>query len=122
MPKRLLYLVSCKIDTIALGNNLDSQRLQVELQALQADIWALANSHQGDILGLLALLRSLEQAHRQIRENLFQPSLPDNRQKLYALIRNIEESGGWPYIERMKLRSLLENLPSLEISNPGSTD
>ncbi len=101
---------------------MDSQQLEVELQSLSATILALANSHQGDIRGLLALLRALEQAHRQIRENLFQPSLPDNRQNLYALLRDIEESGGWPYVERMKLRSLLENLSHSEFSNSESSD
>jgi hypothetical protein len=46
---------------------------------------------------------------------LFQASLPDNRQALYALLKDIEESGGWPYVERLKLRSLLSNLPDPEI-------
>ena len=89
---------------------LDFGELQVKLQAMTADIRALANSHQGDSLALLALLRALESAHRQIQEELFQTALPDNRQALYALLRDMEEAGGWPYIERMKLRSLLSNL------------
>jgi hypothetical protein len=32
-------------------------------------------------------------------------------------LKDIEEEGGWPYIDRMKLRSLLENLPNPEFSN-----
>lgn len=89
----------------------DSGHLQVKLQAITTETLALANSHQGDSLSLLALLRALEALHREIREDLFQSSLPDNRQALYALLRDIEESGGWPYIERLKLQLLMSNLP-----------
>lgn len=88
----------------------DFGQLQVKLQAMTADIQALAASHQDESLALLALLRALESTHREIQENLFQASLPDNRQALYALLKDMEEAGGWPYIERMKLRSLLSNL------------
>ncbi len=102
-----------------LKNNLESKFSEVPLQAIGADIWTLAKSYEGDTHSLLALLRTLEQAHRKIRESLFQQSLPDNRQQLYALLKNIEESGGWPYVERMKLRSLLANLPE---SQPPNSD
>lgn len=90
--------------------NSDSRQLEVKLQAITADIRALANSYQGNSLALLTLLRALEQVHREIQENLFQASLPSNRQELYAFLKDMEEAGGWPYIERMRLRSLLENL------------
>jgi hypothetical protein len=36
--------------------------------------------------------------------------LPDNRQALYSLLRDIEAEGGWPYIERMRLQAFLTNL------------
>jgi hypothetical protein len=49
---------------------------------------------------------------------MFQVSLPDNRQALYALLKDIESQGGWPYIERMKLQSLLANL---QAENAGET-
>lgn len=94
--------------------DLKLEQLQVKLQAITADIRALADSHQGNSLALLALLRILEHSHRDIRENLFQASLPDNRQQLYALLRDIEETGGWPYIDRMRLQLLLVNLPEPE--------
>lgn len=89
--------------------DLDSRLLENKLQAITAEIRSLANTHQGNSLALLALLRRLEHLHCDIRENLFQSSLPDNRQALYALLKDMEEAGGWPYIERMKLRSLLSN-------------
>jgi hypothetical protein len=100
--------------------DLDSKQLQTDLQAITVDIHALANSYQGNSLALLALLRALEHAHREIRETLFQASLPDSRQALYALLKDIEETGGWPYIDRLKLRSLLEKLTEIESHQPNA--
>ena len=99
----------------------DSRQLQIEVQAITTDIRTLANRYQGNSRALLALLRALEQTHRQIHEDLFQASLPNNRHELYALLRDIEEAGGWPYIERMRLRSLLSNLPELGINSPDNS-
>jgi hypothetical protein len=70
---------------------------------------ALAKEHQGNPTELLALLRHLESLHQELREGLFQESLPNNRQQLYNLLKEIETEGGWPYIPRMKLRSFFEN-------------
>lgn len=93
----------------------DLRQLESELPSLTAEIQMLAHRHRGNSRALLALLRALEQTHRDIHEELFQTSLPSNRQELYALLRDIEESGGWPYIERMRLRSLLSHLPDFGI-------
>jgi hypothetical protein len=101
------------------GKDLESGKLQSQLQSLTEGIRTLAESCQGDSLLLLALLRTLESSHREIRDGLFQASFPDNRQALYKLLRNIEANGGWPYIHRMKLRELLgytEQLSLLEDS------
>lgn len=92
------------------GIGFESGQLSVELQAIATAVYALAKSCQGDSLALLALLRCLEGLHREIRDGIFQESLPDNRQALYKLLKDIETEGGWPYIERMKLQSFLENL------------
>ena len=81
----------------------------IELQQLQQSVRTIAESRRGDTLALLALLRTLEEVHIQVRDELFQPSLPNNRQKLYALLRDIEQEGGWPYIPRMKLKRLMAN-------------
>jgi len=93
---------------------------QSELQAITDAVRALATRCEGDSLALLALLRTLERLHREVREGGFQVSLPDNRQALYALLKDIEEEGGWPYIDRMRLRSLLVNFsePNLPVTNP----
>ncbi|MBD3883171.1 hypothetical protein IFO70_15505 [Phormidium tenue FACHB-886] len=69
-----------------------------------------AQTCKGQNLKLLALLRLIESLHQEIRDGLFQESLPENRQALYALLRDIEADGGWPYIHRMKLQAFLANL------------
>jgi len=79
------------------------QELKVSLEQIRT----LAATHQTDVITLLAILRSLEEIHRHIRETWFQASLPDNRQALYALLRDIETEGGWPYISRMQLQTIL---------------
>lgn len=81
-----------------------------DLKDIAQRIEAAAACRSQDSLELLALLRVLESLHREIRDSLFRSSLPENRQQLYALLRDIEMNGGWPYIQRMKLRSLLENM------------
>ncbi|OLP19634.1 hypothetical protein BST81_04875 [Leptolyngbya sp. 'hensonii'] len=80
-----------------------------------------AYQHQGDCLALLALLRALENLHREIRDTLFQESLPSDRQSLYTLLRNIEAEGGWPYVYRPKLQVFLANLPVEEAGHPSET-
>ncbi|MCS6814824.1 MAG: hypothetical protein NZ772_14815 [Cyanobacteria bacterium] len=67
-----------------------------------------AYQYQGNYGELLSLLRLLEALHHDIRDNLFQPALPTNRQQLYSLLRDIEQAGGWPYIPRMKLQEFLD--------------
>lgn len=86
------------------------QKLTEQAEHLKTSIWQLAQDYQGDSSALLSLLRVLEQLHWQIREKLFHPALPNTRHELYQLLRDMEENGGWPYIERMKLQSLLINL------------
>ncbi len=99
-----------------------NQAVNLELEAnqqqeLESLVLAWAKSCQGDTIKLLGLLRILEELHRQIREGVFRKSLPDNRQHLYHLLRDIEESGGWPYIQRLKIRNLLVNLEEEDKAN-----
>ena len=81
-----------------------------ELEAIAKLVRDTAHQYQGQSLKLLAMLRMIEALHQEVREELFQKSLPDNRQALYALLRDIEASGGWPYIHRMKLQAFLAAL------------
>ena len=87
---------------------------QHQLDRIVAQIHEIADRDRTDPLALLQLLRTLEQIHREIQEGYFQSALPDSRQSLYALLRDIEENGGWPYIQRWKLHELFANLPERE--------
>lgn len=104
------------------GKDLESGNLQSQMQSLTEAIRTLAESCQGDSVALLALLRTLESSHREIRDGLFQASFPENRQALYKLLRNIEANGGWPYIHRMKLREILGYTEKLSILEDSPAD
>ena len=87
----------------------NSTDIEAKLAAITTEVQTLAQSCQNDSLALLALLRCLEALHREIREGFFQESLPDSRHGFHTLLKDIESQGGWPYIERMKLQSLLND-------------
>lgn len=89
--------------------SLAQQRAQ-ELDQLTKTVRQLAQASRGNSLALLELLRMLESLHREICEGLFQEALPNNRQALHNLLRDIEAKGGWPYIYRMRLQELMGNL------------
>ncbi|XTZ19516.1 MAG: hypothetical protein ACQZ3M_06840 [cyanobacterium endosymbiont of Rhopalodia fuxianensis] len=86
-------------------NSLLSQRFQEMVDIVET----LGSDCKGNTYDLLSLLRILETLHRQIRSDLFEPSLPNTRENLYEVLKDIEETGGWPYIERMKLQKFLEH-------------
>jgi hypothetical protein len=71
---------------------------------------ALAQELHDQPEALLALLRRLEHLHRQIQDGPFRASLPENRNQLFALLEEMERSGGWPYIPRLQLRTFLDLL------------
>lgn len=81
--------------------------LSPELTHLSEQVRLLADRCQGDLFALLALLRVLEQLHREISEGSFQAALPNTRHGLYTLLKDIEAEGGWPYIPRAKLHNLM---------------
>jgi hypothetical protein len=89
------------------------EAIQHNLGAIAQTVHQLAQDCTGNSLQLLALLRLLEHLHQDIRDTLFQDALPDTRQALYSLLRDIETTGGWPYIHRMRLQDLLHNLEFL---------
>lgn len=71
---------------------------------------ALAATHEGDSVALLQLLRQLEKLHRAIQDGAFRASLPSDRGSLFRLLQDMEQSGGWPYIPRLQLRTFLDLL------------
>ncbi len=83
--------------------------LHSDLQSLADSVKAIAENYQDDPIAILAILRTLESLHQELREGSFQQTLPDNRQELYNLLKDIETKGGWPYIPRLRLHYLLEN-------------
>ena len=98
--------------------NFSKEELPPDLQSLVDRIEEEARTREGSCLELLQLLRVLEEAHRDIHDGLFKESLPDNRQRLYKLLQDIDASGNWPYIPRMHIRALLQNLSATDF-NPG---
>ena len=72
----------------------------------------VASAHEGDPLALLILLRQLEKLHRTIQDGAFRASLPSERSSLFRLLQDMEQSGGWPYIPRLQLRTFLDLLQS----------
>ncbi|WP_225906750.1 hypothetical protein [Thermoleptolyngbya sp. PKUAC-SCTB121] len=109
-------------DLASLEQALQPQKtLQRHLEAIAQQVQETAKASEGDGVALLRLLRLLEKLHQEIRDTMFQETLPKNRHSLYALLRDMEAEGGWPYISRMKLRSLLRHLldePPAESPNP----
>ncbi|MEH2249153.1 hypothetical protein [Nostoc sp.] len=91
--------------------NIESEKLSCKLQTIATVVYDAVQGSEDDTVALLALLRQLEQLHREIRDGVFQQSLPVNRRQLYSLLKDIESEGGWPYIERMRLQAFLANLP-----------
>lgn len=98
-------------------NDRHEAKLQADLKVITVTVEQVAETHQGDQLALLGLLRTLEALHQEIRDGLFQEVLPTNRQALYSLLRDIEAEGGWPYIPRMKLQALLAVLQPEDLRN-----
>ncbi|MEH2373305.1 hypothetical protein [Nostoc sp.] len=92
------------------NKNVESGELSCKEQAIATVVYDAVQGCEGDTVALLALLRQLEQLHREIRDGVFQESLPVNRRQLYSLLKDIESKGGWPYIERMRLQRFLANL------------
>jgi hypothetical protein len=80
------------------------------LQEIVCKVKTASQQCHDDPQQLLELLRTLEKLHREIRVNLFEPSLPNTRNDLHEVLLDIEENGGWPYIERMKIRFFLQNI------------
>jgi hypothetical protein len=79
-------------------------------EAELAVLKALAEDLAEDPAALLDLLRRLEQLHRAIQDGPFRTSLPSDRNRLFQLLEAMEDSGGWPYIPRLQLRTFMDLL------------
>jgi hypothetical protein len=104
------------------GGDNHQASLNERLQQMSAIGQQLAIDHSQQTDNLLAILRTLEELHRHVREDYFQHALPRNRHGLYAMLQDMEANGGWPYIERMRLQSLLQELEDLEVEETPPPD
>lgn len=80
------------------------------INAHLTDLETLASGLSDQPQALLELLRRLEALHRTIQDGPFRNSLPSDRNALYQLLGEMEESGGWPYIPRLQLRTFMDLL------------
>lgn len=92
------------------SENLNLDQFNENWKQISDETIDLAKKYEGNIEALLSLLRLLEGLHKEIRDGLFQAALPDNRQDLYSLLKDIEASGGWPYIYRGNLKDIFSRL------------
>ncbi|PZU94427.1 MAG: hypothetical protein DCE90_15020 [Pseudanabaena sp.] len=81
-----------------------------ELEENTERLWQIAQSQSDNPEALLQILRVLEATHKRIRDDLFQPALPNSRHELFNLLRDIETNGGWPHIYRMKVNEICKYL------------
>jgi hypothetical protein len=86
----------------------DYRQIEEELKPFSKTILQFAEKYRNDPLTLVTILGQIESLHRHIRIEMLENCLPDTRHNLYLLLKHIEEIGGWPYIERMKLQKLCE--------------
>lgn len=102
---------------------------EARLQALLAEMDAIAADLEGQPAPLLTLLRQIEALHRRIQDGPFRTSLPADRHQFFTLLQAMETSGGWPYIPRLQLRTFLDmlerddqELPLGQDPEPGGAD
>lgn len=100
-----------------MNSDLNYSAIAPKVKELIGQIQDLAQESQEDIFAILLILRELEILHRTIRQEMFEPMLPDTRHRLYLLLKHLEEVGGWPYIERMRLKDICSKL-MLEENKP----
>lgn len=87
-----------------------SDQQQGRLDGALDELRAIAADLDGNPEALLTLLRQIEQLHRNLQDGPFRSSLPADRTELFTLLRSMEESGGWPYIPRLQLRTFMDLL------------
>lgn len=108
-PRRLAFCTSQQREVLSVQSN-GSKSIKETLEPALQTLRDLSEQHRGDPECLLVLLRDLEALHRDIQDGAFRESLPENRQKLFRLLKTMERSGGWPYIPRLQLRTFIDML------------
>ena len=108
-PHRLAFCTSQQREVFSMQHD-GSETIREKLQPALKTLRELSEQHRDDPESLLLLLRDLEALHRDIQDDAFRASLPGDRQKLFALLKTMERSGGWPYIPRLQLRTFIDLL------------
>ena len=108
-PHRLAFCTSQQREVFSMQHD-GSETIQEKLQPALKTLRELSEQHRDNPESLLLLLRDLEALHRDIQDDAFRESLPEDRQKLFALLKTMERSGGWPYIPRLQLRTFIDLL------------
>ena len=103
-------------------DNPEPSAWEARLQALLADVDAIAADLEGQSAPLLTLLRQIEALHRRIQDGPFRTSLPADRHQFFTLLQAMETSGGWPYIPRLQLRTFLDMLEPDDQDRPLGPD
>ena len=88
----------------------DVSTVQKRLKPILDSLHAMADEYRREPEVLLLLLREIEALHRDVQDGPFRESLPEDRQRLFRVLKTMEKSGGWPYIPRLQLRTFITML------------
>ncbi|MEN9223964.1 MAG: hypothetical protein Q6L60_02800 [Thermostichus sp. HHBFW_bins_43] len=97
-------------DLETVGMYISAEDLPPDLRQIMLAIEQAAQVRAGACLELLMLLRLLEEMHRLILDGTFRESLPNTRQALYRVLQDLEEAGDWPYLPRLHIQALMQQL------------
>lgn len=89
---------------------ISAEDLPPDLRQIMLAVEQAAQARAGACVELLMLLRLLEELHRAILEGAFRESLPNTRQALYRVLQDLEEAGDWPYLPRLHIQALMQQL------------
>lgn len=89
---------------------ISEENLPPDLRQIKRAVEQAAQARAGVCLELLMLLRLLEDLHRTILEGAFQEALPNTRHELYRVLQELEEAGDWPYLPRLHIQALMQQL------------
>ncbi|MEN9230053.1 MAG: hypothetical protein Q6L68_04040 [Thermostichus sp. DG02_5_bins_236] len=89
---------------------ISEENLPPDLRQIMLAIKQAAQVRAGACVDLLMLLRLLEEMHRLILDGTFRESLPNTRQALYRVLQDLEEAGDWPYLPRLHIQALMQQL------------
>ncbi len=97
---------------------ISAEDLPPDLRQIMLAVEQAAQARAGACVELLMLLRLLEEMHRLILDGTFRESLPNTRQALYRVLQDLEEAGDWPYLPRLHIQALMQQLQDWPQGSP----